>query len=363
MQKENLIRNKIALKCTRWQKENQKIGFTSGSFDLLHAGHVSYLEEAKKKCDKLIVAINTNQSIKNYKSSFRPIIDEQQRIHLLQSLKFIDEVFLFDELNNKENILALKPNFYFKAQDYSEKKLTSAKYLEQWGGEVILLPLLQGISTTKIIDKIQNQKKDLQKNKKNSDEDFLQKLHFQISDTQNTKLKKVIFLDRDGVLNKEVEYLHQVEKLEILPNVISGLKKMQQFGYTFVVVTTQAGIGLGYFRKEDFFKVNKKMLSVFYQNDILIHKIYFCPCSKIENCNCRKPKIGLIERAQQDINIDMSVSFFIGDKTSDILAGKNAKLKTILVETGHAGKDQEFDVIPDYKVVDLLEAAKIVCGD
>ena len=342
----NLSRQKIAFKCHQWKEQKLTIGFTSGSFDLIHAGHISYLEKAKQQCDKLIVAINTNDSIKNYKNPHRPIIDEKQRINILRALKFVDEVFLFDELNNKENILSLKPNFYFKAEDYQKNQLTSAKYLEKWGGEVILIPLLKGISTTKIIEKIDNY--------------HLQKLHCNLSSAKKLPAKKVIFLDRDGVLNEEIEYLHKPEQLKILPNVLSGLKKMQGMNYTFVIVTTQAGIGLGYFTKEEFFKVNKKMLGIFHQNQIVISKIYYCPCSKIENCNCRKPKTGLIDRAKKDINIDISKSFFIGDKTSDILAGKNSNLKTILVETGHAGKDNEFKVTPDYKAQDLLDAANII---
>lgn len=343
------LREKISSSCRQWKKEGLKIGFTSGSFDLLHAGHVSYLEQAKKQCDKLIVAVNSNHSIQNYKNSLRPIIHEAQRIAVLNSLKFIDEVFLFDELNNQKNILAIKPDFYFKAQDYQKENLTSAKYLEKWGGKVILLPLVENISTTKIIETIQN--------KYCSENLLLEKMHSYIQ-SRSPHPQKVIFLDRDGVLNEEVEYLHQAEQLKILPNVFSGLKKIQELGYIFVVVTTQAGIGLGYFTKEDFFKVNKKMLSLFYREGILIHKIYYCPCSKTANCNCRKPKIGLIEKAQQEINIDMTKSFFIGDKTSDILAGKNSGLRTILLQTGHAGKDGEFDVQSDKIAKDLLEAAE-----
>jgi len=79
-----------------------------------------------------------------------------------------------------------------------------------------------------------------------------------------------------------------------------------------------------------------------------------------EKCNCRKPKTGLFERAKQELNIDMKNSFMIGDKTDDILAGKNAGVKTILVKTGHAGKDGNYNVKPDFIAEDLLDAAKII---
>jgi len=117
---------------------------------------------------------------------------------------------------------------------------------------------------------------------------------------------------------------------------------------------------LGYFTKEDFYKINKKMFKDIAEKKIIIDKIYFCPHSLSEDCNCRKPKTGLFERGKEELNIDMERSFMIGDKTDDIQAGKNAGVKTILVKTGHAGKDKNYDVKPDFVAEDLLDAAKII---
>ena len=115
------------------------------------------------------------------------------------------------------------------------------------------------------------------------------------------------------------------DDFELLPSVLEGLAKLYEAGFSLVIITNQAGIGLGYFSKEDFYRVNKKMLSLFYERGILLKRIYYCGHAITENCNCRKPNIGLILRARKDVLVDMENSFMIGDKTSDILAGKKSK--------------------------------------
>ena len=356
-------RQALKTQCEDWRKQGLTIGFTSGSFDLIHAGHIAYLKLAKEKCDKLIVALNSDSSIKSYKSPKRPINPEDQRLQVIVAIQYVDAVFIFNETNNKENILELKPALYIKAGDYAPSSsiqvessqtsqtssqvlaMTSAKYLQEWGGKAITLPFKKGVSTTAIIDKVLSL--------------YDNEIPIRIN-KKNFQKQKFVFLDRDGVINKEVEYLHQAEQFELLPQVIAGLKKLQLLEYQLVVVTTQAGIGLGYFSKEDFYRVNKKMLKVFNDEQIAISKIYYCPCSKAENCRCRKPETGLFERAITDLEIqpaDLQKSFMIGDKTSDILAGKRMNLKTILMQTGHAGKDNEYQVEADYRARDLLVAA------
>ena len=104
---------------------------------------------------------------------------------------------------------------------------------------------------------------------------------------------------------------------------------MHDMQYKIVIVTNQPGISLGYFTKEDLFDVNSKMLKGFSEAGILIQKIYFCPHSDAEKCDCRKPKPGMLKRAEVELAIDMENSFMIGDSVADILAGKDAGVKTI----------------------------------
>jgi D-glycero-D-manno-heptose 1,7-bisphosphate phosphatase len=320
---------------------------------LLHAGHVDYLEEAKALCDVLVVGVNSDLSVKKYKGPKRPIINEEHRLKMVAALESVDYVFLFDERRNNQNITLLKPDFYIKAGDYSSATLTSKEIVESYGGKVKIIPVRESVSTTNIIEKAGRLSGD-------SEGVIIENdgaVHIQ---RKPSKSSPAIFLDRDGTINEEILYLHDPVKFKLLPNAIEGIKKLFDMKYRIVVVSNQPGIGMGYYQEEDFYKVNREMLSRFSKADILIDKIYFCPHSKSENCSCRKPEQALIHRAKEELNIDISNSFFIGDKTSDMETGRRAGMRTILVKTGFQGKDGEFAGEPDYRADDLLDAANYI---
>ena len=340
-----LTRETVAEQCRILREAGRTVGFTSGCFDILHAGHIHYLSQAKKHCDILVVGVNSDRSVRAYKGEKRPLNREQHRIEVVSQLKPVDFAFLFDELRNNINLELLRPHLYIKAGDYRETDLTSKAVVERHGGKVRILPYVSGLSTTAMIEKIlATHDKRIEINGENT--------------ASIPPPHPTVFVDRDGTINKEVEYLHEEERFELLPQALEGLKRFQSMNYRIVVVTTQAGIGLGYFSKEDFYRVNRKMLRLFDQAGIVVDKIYFCPHSKRERCSCRKPEIGLIRRAEREIPADLSQSVMIGDKKADILAGKRAGLKTILVRTGHGGRDKEYEVEPDLVADDLLEAAR-----
>ena len=157
------------------------------------------------------------------------------------------------------------------------------------------------------------------------------------------KKNKAIFLDRDGVINKEINYLHKIEDFEFTPNCIDALKIMQSKGYLLFIITNQAGIGRGYYSEADFHHLNNWMLTTLQQQGINITDVRFCPHHaehgvgkyKID-CDCRKPKIGMLTPLIKKYNIDVKNSLLIGDKMSDINAGETAKIGTlILVNSGH----------------------------
>ncbi|HEX9973515.1 MAG TPA: HAD-IIIA family hydrolase [bacterium] len=339
--------------CDQFRSDGLIIGFTSGAFDILHAGHVDYLEQTKSECDKLIVGVNSDASIRKYKRQDRPIVSENFRLKTVAALESVDYVFLFEERRNARNIELLKPHIYFKAGDYSESQLTSKAIVEQFGGEVRLIPIHENISTTEIINRIRSVGSD--------GDQFVEEQERTVHlKRQPPKMQPAIFLDRDGTINREIGYLSEPEKFELLPNALAGLKKMQEFGYRLVIVTNQGGIGLGYFTKEDFYRVNKKMLTEVSQVGITIDKIYFCPHSKSENCPCRKPEIGLILRAKQELNLDLSHSFFIGNSEIDIETGVKAGLRTILIQSDLIPDLSMLEIMPDFVVKDLLEAAEVI---
>lgn len=339
-------RKELAEILDQFRKKGKKIGVTNGTFDLLHSGHVEYLEKAKKACDILVVSINTDASVKKYKDSNRPIISEHDRATIIAALESVDYVTFHNEKRMRNTLKAFKPHYYIKAADYDNASLTSKNVLNQWKGEVLFIPLVEGKSTTIIIGKILNAYGE-------------KPISLEIKNHSKTK-NKAIILDRDGVINEEIEYLHEPAKFKFIKKALKGIKQMQDMGYKIVIVTTQAGIGLGYFTKEDYYKVNKVMLKGFHDYGIIVSKTYFCPHNISDNCSCRKPKTGLIELAEKDLNLDIKRSWIIGDKTSDILAGKNMGSKTMLVKSGHKGMDKEYNVIPDFISTDLINAAKII---
>jgi D-glycero-D-manno-heptose 1,7-bisphosphate phosphatase len=182
------------------------------------------------------------------------------------------------------------------------------------------------------------------------------------------KLKRAVFLDRDGTLNHDVGYTHKIEDLRLLDGVVEGLQLISEMGFSLIVTTNQAGIARGYFTEQQMHDFNRHLLEIFRFYSIIIDGIYFCPYhatagigSYKRESNWRKPQPGMILQAAKDRQIDLSRSYAIGDKKSDILAGQAAGCTSILVLTGLAGTDQvEATALPDYVASDLLEAAKII---
>lgn len=346
-------REELQQLCDQFRADGLKIGFTSGAFDILHAGHADYLEKASVLCDILIVGVNTDASIQKYKGPDRPIIGQKYRLRLVAALEAVDFIFLFDERRNQRNIEALHPDYYIKAGDYSPEKLTSKEDVEKYGGEVRLIPVTETISTTEIIEKLAG-------SAGGGHSRFVEEEHAGHFERRPVKQSPAVFLDRDGTINEEILYLHEPEKFKLLPNVLEGIRKFQDMGFRIVILTNQPGIGMGYFSKEQFYAVNREMLRQFSKAGILVDKIYFCPHSKSEQCECRKPGLALVKRAEEELNLDLSRSVFIGDKTSDIETGKRAGAHTLLVKSGFHGEDGEFDVNPDGKVADILLAAEVI---
>ena len=363
-------REVLAPKVAQWRAEGKIVGFTSGSFDIIHAGHVAYLEKAKAKCDILIAAINSDASVQSYKGPDRPIVPQDARVKMMASLESIDYVYTFEERRNRANLEAIRPSYYIKAGDYTPEQLTSANVVKEHGGDVLILPMEGTFSTTNMVKKIlkvygakeENQSVNQGVNQSGGSGNGLatqdEKASAIQSKTEKRDPQKAVFLDRDGTINVEVHYLHEPEKFQLEKNVGEGIKKFQELGYKIVVVTTQAGIGLGYFTKEDFFKVNSAMFKSLVPYDVVVDKIYFATHSKTPEGN--NTKDALFERARDELDLDFAQCIMIGDKTGDVDVGKKFGCKTIGVKTGHACQDGRYDVTPDYLAEDLLDAASFV---
>ena len=133
-----------------------KIGFTNGCFDLIHQGHIDYLKKAKKKCDFLIVGLNSDNSVKELKGAPRPIINQFERSSILSSFEFIDKIIIFEEKTPINLIRKIKPTFIFKGDDYKLNQVVGYNEVKKWGGSVILIKCTKNKSSSKIIERIKN---------------------------------------------------------------------------------------------------------------------------------------------------------------------------------------------------------------
>ena len=143
---------------------------------------------------------------------------------------------------------------------------------------------------------------------------------------------KTIFLDRDGVINKDTKYVYRIRDFQFIPGIFDACKYFLEIDYQIIVITNQSGIGRGYYNKRDFKDINSWMISEFNKNDINILDVFYCPHLPEDCCDCRKPKPGMFFLAKNKYNIDMKNSWVIGDSERDIKAANLAGIeKTILL--------------------------------
>jgi len=171
--------------------------------------------------------------------------------------------------------------------------------------------------------------------------------------------QKALFLDRDGVINIEKDYLYQIKDFEFIEGVFTAVKRFKQLNYYIIVITNQSGIGRGYYTENDYYTLTSWMIKQFKQQNASIDDVYFCPHSPNDHCQCRKPKPEMILKAAKKFKLDLSQSWLIGDKESDIIAGKNAGIKKLLlVRSGH--KINENETIADHILDSILDVVQLI---
>jgi len=180
-------------------------------------------------------------------------------------------------------------------------------------------------------------------------------------------MNRAVFLDRDGVITQEPpHYAHELSQLELIPKSADAIRLLNENRFVVIVASNQAGIAHGYYREEDAILFHQAMKENLAKEGAYIDAIYYCPHhpeAKIEryrvDCNCRKPKPGMLTRAKRELNIDLKQSFIVGDKLSDIEAGERAGCKTIMVRTGHGVEELKSNEIDcDYIANDLHDAVQ-----
>lgn len=176
--------------------------------------------------------------------------------------------------------------------------------------------------------------------------------------TANPK-SKAVFLDRDGTVCEEANYLSRPDQLKLLPFAAEAIRLLNQNGFLAILITNQSGVGRGFFDEQILFEIHQKLNEELAKENAGLDTIYFCPHTAENNCDCRKPQIGMIRRAARDFDIDLENSWMIGDKAIDVETGVNAQIKTALVLTGYGKTESEnLSQKPDLIAENLLEAVK-----
>ena len=188
-------------------------------------------------------------------------------------------------------------------------------------------------------------------------------------------MSKAVFLDRDGVITQDPpHYAHRIDQLKLIPKSANGIRIFNANGFKVIVVSNQSGVAKGYYQEKDIETYNTAMEKELGKKDAYIDAIYYCPHhpeAEIEayriDCDCRKPKPGMLKRAEEELNLDLKRSFLVGDKISDIKAGYSAGCKTILVLTGHGTdelkKNAKMNIKPNFISEDLYAASQIIRTD
>ena len=185
-------------------------------------------------------------------------------------------------------------------------------------------------------------------------------------------MNRAVFLDRDGVITKEPPYYaHKIDQLELIPKSAEAIRLLNESGFKVIVVSNQSGVARGYYQEKDIKIYNDEMKKKLEEKGAYIDAIYYCPHyseATIEkykiDCECRKPKPGMLKQAEKDLNLNLKRSFLIGDKISDIEAGYRAGCKTILVLTGQGNdelkKISKMNIKPNYILKDLYTAIQTI---
>lgn len=178
----------------------------------------------------------------------------------------------------------------------------------------------------------------------------------------NVEKRPAVFLDRDGVLTEEKSYITNHKDLKMFSYTKECVKRIKNYGYYAIVVTNQSAVARGMLSIEELNKMNG-----FLKKEIGVDAVFYCPhhpnaeiLEYRKICDCRKPETGLFKQAMERFSIDMSNSYMIGDRASDILAGQKMGLTTILLETGYGTEKLEFDIKPDYLADNLCTACDIL---
>jgi len=175
-------------------------------------------------------------------------------------------------------------------------------------------------------------------------------------------MEKAIFLDRDGTINVDVDYLHEPDQLVFIDGTIEALAMLKAQGYKLIVISNQSGIGRGYFKVQDVERLHAYMNRILYKHNAAIDAFYYCPHVEQDKCTCRKPQTGLIDRAVTEWEIDLTRSYMVGDKEVDVMTAVNAGCSYGLLLSGHVVSDALQEKYKEKLYQNLWDFAQRICA-
>jgi rfaE bifunctional protein nucleotidyltransferase chain/domain len=275
---------------------------TNGVFDVLHRGHVSYLQRAAEFGAALLVAVNTDRSARMLgKGPDRPLNSELDRAHVLAGLSSVSMITFFDTRTPVDLIRKIKPDIYVKGGDYDMETLEESRVVRSWGGQAVAVPFVDGFSTTALVQRIR------------------------------LPMRKAAFLGCDGVININKAYVSRWKDFEFVTGAIEGMLLLQKAGYALVLVNNQCGLARGNYGQPQYQALTNQILEVLGKEGVKLAGVFHCPIRPNGivprlsfSCNCYKPMLGLILQAARDLNLSLQDSLFIGDKPSGIEAARAA---------------------------------------
>ncbi len=294
---------------TAYQANGQTVGVMSGSFDIMSGIHFKSLEQVRNKCDVLVVLLNSDQSIRLYKGKAKPILNCTERSYILAQSPFVSHIIIMDDVTPVSHLDTLKPNIFFNVSEWGADCI-ERKIVESYGGKImnsdVTLDAAWNSSTSELITRIAR--------------------------SEEMKVGKAIFLDRDGVINdNKAGYLFRWEDMVFMPHLIPAFKAFIKAGYKLIIITNQSGIARGYYTERQMHTLHQKMKAHFKKEGVIISAIYHCPHGPNDGCACRKSGIGMLLKAATEQNLNLSKSWFIGDSETDIEAGRFANVKTVYI--------------------------------
>ena len=313
-------------------REGKRLVFTNGCFDLLHLGHVDYLEKARMCGDALLLALNSDRSVRELKGIQRPITAEKARQELMAALECVDAVLVFDSLRVDGVIEQVRPHIYTKGGDYTVETLvqTERAAVETAGGKIEIIPFVPGYSSSNTIERLG-----------------------EVALAEDGKRRqgaiRHLFLDRDGVLNREAGHITSPERLEIAPGAPEAVARLQAAGIHCTVITNQSGLARGLITEEDLAAIHAKLDGALEEAGGALQGIYVAPWHPdtaleggnpkyLKDSRERKPAPGLIFRAAAELRLDLAHCAFVGDSLRDLQAAEAAGLRFYAVRSPKSGE-------------------------